>query len=357
MLRDIKYLGVIRANPLEYVQAYGRVLKSSRDLPDFVHQIKRPQEVGPLAAEYKPRTFHELFGDLHALNLIDLGKEGLGAYRKQHQHHQPSQSLQQKQTPSLKRQSRLEQPATTMTSTLQQKKHEETENKKLEATPEPLEMEQISPSLTGEEESVSLEQHYAVGSEVEDEEEPALAYSRKNSARSVSVSREQSTSNDVLNNAFDYATQESINSKASSRKSSLKSSAKRKSSTTSSLSKEDAAAAAFGAKETEEEEGKSQQESRNVSFEEPATASEATSVAENANLNDLIAQIFQAIDTEGTGTIAVAEAEKTLLRLNTRLSKNYGEGDIKSFFESLDINQNGLLNFEDFRKAFLNIAQ
>lgn len=37
--REVKYLGVIKANPAEYVQRYGATLKLAKDLPDFVVEV------------------------------------------------------------------------------------------------------------------------------------------------------------------------------------------------------------------------------------------------------------------------------------------------------------------------------
>ena len=34
--QDLKYLGIVRANPVEYVQRFGPSLKVSKDLPQFV---------------------------------------------------------------------------------------------------------------------------------------------------------------------------------------------------------------------------------------------------------------------------------------------------------------------------------
>ena len=80
--KEFKYLGIIRANPAEYVARYGPSLKTSSELPDFVLDIKPPSGV-VLAADHKPSSVPELEGDLHALNLIDLDKEGLSEYRSQ----------------------------------------------------------------------------------------------------------------------------------------------------------------------------------------------------------------------------------------------------------------------------------
>ncbi len=79
--REHKHLGVIRANPCEYVQRYNGTLKTSKDLPQFVLDIKTPEGL-ILAADQSNRCgMHELEGDLDALKLVDLDREGLGEYR------------------------------------------------------------------------------------------------------------------------------------------------------------------------------------------------------------------------------------------------------------------------------------
>jgi hypothetical protein len=80
--KEFKYLGVIRANPVEYVQRYGATLKVSRELPDFVLDIKTPEGL-VLAADYQYNSVHELEGDVRALGFIDLEREGLNEYRSQ----------------------------------------------------------------------------------------------------------------------------------------------------------------------------------------------------------------------------------------------------------------------------------
>ena len=80
--KDIKYLGIIRANPAEYVQKYGASLKNSRELPKFVLEINQPNDL-VLAADYKYNEVHELEGDISALNFINLEKEGLSEYKSQ----------------------------------------------------------------------------------------------------------------------------------------------------------------------------------------------------------------------------------------------------------------------------------
>ncbi|RNA38024.1 hypothetical protein BpHYR1_049099, partial [Brachionus plicatilis] len=78
--KETKYLGVIRANPAEYVSRYGASLKQSGELPSFVTDIKTPDGL-VLAANYRYNSLYELEGDVQALRLIDLDREGLAEYR------------------------------------------------------------------------------------------------------------------------------------------------------------------------------------------------------------------------------------------------------------------------------------
>lgn len=80
--KDFKYLGVIRANPSEYVKRYGSTLKSARDMPEFVQDIKPPNGI-KLAAETSDDHALELEGDVEALKYVDLEKEGLEEYKSQ----------------------------------------------------------------------------------------------------------------------------------------------------------------------------------------------------------------------------------------------------------------------------------
>jgi hypothetical protein len=84
--KDIKHLGVVCANPCEYIQKYGPCLKRSCDLPQFVKDI--PPQCGVELAANKPTNpcpVFDLCGDVCALNTpkIDLDKEGLAAYKPQ----------------------------------------------------------------------------------------------------------------------------------------------------------------------------------------------------------------------------------------------------------------------------------
>jgi hypothetical protein len=214
--KEYKYLGVIRANPSDYVQAFGATLRLARDLPDFVHDIKTPEGL-ILAAQYRAPELHELEGDVQALALVDLDREGLSAYRDY-----------------LLRLGVLENAAA-----------------------------QIIVNSAA----------FASGTSTS-----ALAL-----ALVASASPLPSRSASALLSG--------------------------------SLAPQDAIA-----------------------------------------LDELIAQIFQTIDRNQNGRINVEDAEKTLLRLNSRLGRRYGEDDVRAFFSVLDVNNDGSLDLDEFKRAFMNIA-
>ena len=65
-IRIIKDLGVVKANPTNYVNRYGNTLKKSMKLPNFVKEINSPFDVE--LAKYSPNKHHMsgLEGDLFA---------------------------------------------------------------------------------------------------------------------------------------------------------------------------------------------------------------------------------------------------------------------------------------------------
>ena len=181
--REFKYLGVIRANPVEYVKRYGQSLVMTKDLPQFVLEFKTPDGL-VLAADYEQKSLLELEGDVEALRLVDLEKEGLGEYRS------------------------------------------------------------------------------------------------------------------YLNSAFGYS----------------------KSAST-------VVGSAFS-----------------------ATDSSASRLAANAQMDSVIETLF---DQDNSGFVSVENAEKLVLKLNSRLGRNYGEDDVRAFFASLDLNRDGKLTLSEFKLFFL----
>jgi hypothetical protein len=81
-IKIIKHLGVTNVDPEEYKKLYANDLVSSQELPLFINKIQPPAGI-TLASNWRvPKDYtYELEGDVHALNLIDLDKEGLSEYR------------------------------------------------------------------------------------------------------------------------------------------------------------------------------------------------------------------------------------------------------------------------------------
>jgi hypothetical protein len=78
--KEFKNLGIIHADPQEYVAKYGQSLIRSDQLPEVaVHYGEQPGL--DLASRTQPSNIPILQGDLHALRLIDLDSVGLGFYR------------------------------------------------------------------------------------------------------------------------------------------------------------------------------------------------------------------------------------------------------------------------------------
>ena len=87
-----------------------------------------------------------------------------------------------------------------------------------------------------------------------------------------------------------------------------------------------------------------------------ASPTVAVSDAASNALGEIVESIFRTIDRNNNGIINVEDAEKTLLRLNSRLGRRYGEDDVRAFFSALDVNNDGTLDLNEFKRAFLNIA-
>jgi hypothetical protein len=70
---------------------------------------------------------------------------------------------------------------------------------------------------------------------------------------------------------------------------------------------------------------------------------------------EFIVNVFKTIDTTESGRITAPELEKILLNLNSRLGRRYGEDDVKALFNTLDINNDGSIDFDEFKKAFFDL--
>ncbi len=75
----------------------------------------------------------------------------------------------------------------------------------------------------------------------------------------------------------------------------------------------------------------------------------------SSSFSALINEIFASVDRDGSGSITLQEAESLLLRLNSRLGRNYGETEAREFFRRLDRNGDGQISLQEFRSAFERI--
>jgi len=73
------FLGTINANPIDYVNRYGNTLKTFSEFPDILKRIKHDENIR-LAADIKTKPAELLIGDVDALRLVNLEKEGLSEY-------------------------------------------------------------------------------------------------------------------------------------------------------------------------------------------------------------------------------------------------------------------------------------
>lgn len=62
--------------------------------------------------------------------------------------------------------------------------------------------------------------------------------------------------------------------------------------------------------------------------------------------------LFDLIDIDANNTISLGEAEKLFERLTNRLGRRYGENEVKEFFSYIDLNEDGRVDFSEFRRAF-----
>lgn len=75
-------MGVVEANPQEYVSRHGSSLVRADALPEVARQVSNQHGV-QLAANTKASESIRLEGDVHALRLVNLEQNGLGYLRNQ----------------------------------------------------------------------------------------------------------------------------------------------------------------------------------------------------------------------------------------------------------------------------------
>ncbi|RNA33559.1 hypothetical protein BpHYR1_025257 [Brachionus plicatilis] len=77
--KKLNFLGVLKADPGEYRKKYGQNLKKLKDYPELREYLKNSNKL--LKEDEEESEVPELEGDIDALKLVDLDKEGLGHYK------------------------------------------------------------------------------------------------------------------------------------------------------------------------------------------------------------------------------------------------------------------------------------
>ena len=84
-----------------------------------------------------------------------------------------------------------------------------------------------------------------------------------------------------------------------------------------------------------------------------SSAAAAFSVSAAQVVNAILTELFAAVDLDGNGRVTTSEAEKVLLKLNSRLGRSYGSADVTAFFRQLDTNRDGRVDLEEFKRGVL----
>jgi hypothetical protein len=79
----VRYLGVVKANPDDYIEKYSNELKLPNEFPQVILDIKTPGGYELAANLPADNSVYKLEGEIDALNLIDMKREGLTDYVNQ----------------------------------------------------------------------------------------------------------------------------------------------------------------------------------------------------------------------------------------------------------------------------------
>lgn len=96
-----------------------------------------------------------------------------------------------------------------------------------------------------------------------------------------------------------------------------------------------------------------QQQAKKTSNNKIAPVEEANNTS-SEKLSEMIDELF---GLEADSRLSVEEAEKSLLRVNSRLGRRLGEDDVKLFFAKLDVKCDGTIGSNDFKSALVDIHQ
>lgn len=243
-------MGIIRANPVDYINRYRHLLKTSNQLPSFVTDIPTPEGL-TLAANYYYNPVHELEGDVDALRLINLDREGLSEYKS----YLANLLTNSKNYSNSNQQQYLRSPH----------KNNNYQQNFFATSP-------VGASTLGSTIVSSLSPFVAT-----------TVGDANSNYMSKSITRETTSV---------------------------------------------------------------------TGCETPKNLAQQST----SPLNEFIQNLFRTIDLDQNGRISVSEAEKILLRINSRLDRKYGEDDVEALFQTLDVDRDGTIDFQEFKAGFLSLG-
>ncbi len=71
--------------------------------------------------------------------------------------------------------------------------------------------------------------------------------------------------------------------------------------------------------------------------------------------NSMAKNVFGKMDLNKDGRVTREEAEKVLLKINSQFGRGYGEKDVDQFMAFIDANNDGAIDFEEFKNAYFNL--
>ena len=371
-------MGVIRANPSEYVSRYGSSLRVARDLPDFVREIPAPNGV-TLAADYKYSEQPELEGDVQALSLVDLDREGLSEYRSQLQrlgisytgganstiNEHASFSTQHNSVIG----SNLNYGANTNSSNIAKSSsyfHTSGPTFSTNQNVTNNSSGQYGTSASGQFGATASGQFGATASG---------QFGTTASGQFSSIihnDRASSISNQVLGNSYGIngaGTQSVVgNMNINSNNQGRASAASFQGGFQAAASSANLSSMGQGFNQTTSYNNNNNSSNYNSGSSNYNPSSSPLSnikpsggLTQNyslsssiplVNVNSFLNDVFAQVDKDNNGKITIEEAEKVLLRINSRLGRSYGEDEVKAFFMALDTNRDGFVDLHEFQCAF-----
>jgi hypothetical protein len=295
-------LGIVRANPIEYVERYGSSLKRSMELPTFVKDIRPPAGIQLASESNNSDCVYELEGDIYALNLVDLEREGLVEYK-----------YLLKQIENIKKGCQGNIARNRSNHDLDNQSNLNSNN---------------ANTISNNDISITSNSVNKLN-----KSNSVLSHNLSNNNNNNNHNDNDNVNSSVLNNNISLNNNSESNLKTRSTASSTTNSKYQPSESQQKLNSVPISTAPASSV--------SQQESLSPSPPQSQSPQEERS-------NDL----FDLIDIDANNTISLGEAEKLFERLTNRLGRRYGENEVKEFFSYIDLNEDGRVDFSEFRRAF-----